>query len=120
MALYEVTSGNIVEYNIYQVVGGTSVIYNSVEYLAGSYFVGVNGVTTYTKTGGTEIVTDASTIVGAAFGIENDFYTRLFNDDSKVLGLTIGFGDRVITMDRAVLRGNKLISINGRFIKILQ
>lgn len=93
MALFEVTSGNIVEGVRYSVIGGTSIVYNAITYNAGTFFVGVSGVTTYTKIAGTEIVTEASFVDGANFGFENDFYLGLYNDASTVLGASIGSVD---------------------------
>ena len=89
MALYEVASGEIAANIKYQVVGGTSITYNSVVYNAGDFFTGVSGVTTYTKTGGTEIVVEVSTYLGQTLGIENDFFTDLYNDSSMFLGISL-------------------------------
>lgn len=52
----DVASGSIAKLKLYLVVGGTSVTYNAVAYAAGTTFVGVSGVTTYTETAGTEAV----------------------------------------------------------------
>lgn len=89
MELYEVISGQVAANVRYQVVGGTSITYNSIVYVAGSFFVGVAGITTYTKTAGTEIVTFASYIAGVSTAIKNDFYTALYNDSSMLFGLSI-------------------------------
>ena len=85
--LYEIVSGNVVAGVNYQVVGGTSVVYNSVTYNAGDYFTGVDGVDTYTKTAGTEIVTEASDYEGLDISIET-FKTDKFEDESFMLGVS--------------------------------
>lgn len=90
MALFEVISGNIAEGQKYQVVGGTSINYNGNTINSGDFFTGVPGVTTYTKTSGIELVTDASEFEGISLGIENDFFIGHFSDESKFLGISLG------------------------------
>ena len=90
--IFEITTGNIAEGVQYQVAGtGTGIIYNSVTYNVGDYFVGVAGVTDYTKNDGTEIVTEASTFLAQAIGVKDDFFLGKFSDESTFLGLGIGF-----------------------------
>lgn len=52
----EVLSGNILQDVEYFVDGGTSIVYNGNTIDAGVSFVGVENITNYTKTSGTEIV----------------------------------------------------------------
>jgi len=92
--LYEIPSGQIAEGVQYQVVGtGTSIVYNSVTYNIGDYFVGVAGVTDYTKTDGTEIVTEASAFTGFAIGEYEEFFLGKFTDDSTFKGMAFGTSD---------------------------
>jgi hypothetical protein len=92
--LYEIISGNIVEGVEYQVTGsGTSIVYNSTTYAIGSYFTGVAGVDTYTKTDGTEIVTEASIFKALGIGQKAGFFFGKFTDESFFKGVGIGIGD---------------------------
>jgi len=91
--MYEIVSGNIAEGVQYQVVGGTSIVYNSIPFPAGSYFVGVDGITTYTKTAGTEIVTEASSFTGISLEIKSDFFLGNFIDESSFEGISTEIGE---------------------------
>lgn len=92
--MYEIISGNIVSGVIYQVVGGTSIVYNSVTYLAGEIFTGVSGVSTYTKTAGTEIVTFASVLKSVIIEVEQNIFTGIFlSDDSDLQSTIVERGD---------------------------
>jgi hypothetical protein len=108
MALFDVTSGNIAPNIIYQVVGGTSITYNSIVYVAGSFFSGVSGVATYTKTGGTELVTPATYYLGQSVGIENDFYLDLYNDSSRFRGFSLSLGEAEMFKSQIIRKTRKL------------
>lgn len=120
MDFYSVTSGNIVAGIKYQVIGGTSVVYNGVTYNVNDFFTGVTSVTTYTKTAGTEIVTYASEIKTVSIVIDNNFHIGLLDDVSKAVGVSVGIDVRVVTEDRSISKGGKIIAPNGKIIKILQ
>lgn len=49
---FNVTSGNIQANVLYIVIGAQSVTYNSITYTTGQTFRGINGITTYTLSGG--------------------------------------------------------------------
>jgi len=115
--MYEIISGNIAEGVEYQVIGTGAIIYNSITVNAGNFFTGVDGVTTYTVDSGSPVVTEASTYIGQSFAFENDFYLGLFNDESRFLGISIGFEDGEedgATKFRVIKKNNRLINSNNK------
>lgn len=88
--MFDVVSGNIVANILYQVIGGTSIVYNSITYNANEYFAGIDAITTYTKTAGTEVVTYASQLNQSVVQIQQDIYEGLTNEESSFLAETAG------------------------------
>lgn len=86
--MYIISSGNIAPGVTYQVLVD-SITYNGTTYSAGSYFVGVDGVTDYTGSGE---VYEASLINNISVGFEEPalFYSPndLFTDESKIFNIS--------------------------------
>ncbi len=91
--MFEIISGNIVKGVEYQITGTGAIVYNSVTINAGSYFVGVSGVDTYTVDSGSPFVTEASLFKGLSIGLKDDFFLGHFADESYFTGLAVGIKD---------------------------
>ena len=90
--LVEIPSGQIAPNVSYQVIGGTSITYDSVVYNAGQFFIGVDGVTTYSESGGAKVY-ESSEFLGTVLAFEHYQGEYGYPEDSFFLGTVFGLGE---------------------------